>query len=65
MRQPDRHALLEIHSDEKIYLTALHDGTPMNGPSVSLLFLPDLHHYYGRGGRFFPFWADGKISACD
>jgi hypothetical protein len=48
-----------MHSGRQLYLTAPHDRTPTTGPALSAsAFVPDLHHYNGRGGRAFPLWAD-------
>ena len=52
--------LWEIRSDRQIFLTAPWDRIPSNGPALSAsAFVPDAHHYAGRGGRVFPLWADG------
>jgi hypothetical protein len=52
--------LWENHSDWQVYLTALQQHSPANGPAVTFTYLiPDLHHYRGSfGGRAFPLWAD-------
>lgn len=48
-------------SSKQIYLTAPSDRSPTNGPALSLCaYLPDLHHYHGRGGRVFPLWSDRR-----
>ncbi len=55
--------LWQWHSPQQVYLTAPHDRTPLNGPSLSFTALmPDLHHYAGRGGRAFPLWADARAT---
>jgi len=51
--------LWEVRSSDQIYLTAPSDQSPTNGPALTFTaFIPDLHHYNGRGGRTFPLWAD-------
>jgi len=51
------------HSDRQVYLTALHDHSPGEGPGLTACGLvPDLHHFNGRGGRAFPLWADAEAS---
>lgn len=51
--------LWRLHSDRQVCLTAPHDRSPSNGPSLTFTgLIPDLHHYNGRGGRAFPLWAD-------
>ncbi len=51
--------LWETHSAKQVYLTAPHDRTPSAGPALTFTgFIPDLHHYHGRGGRAFPLWSD-------
>lgn len=43
----------------QVFLTALDDRPPSGGPAASFTrFIPDLHHYHGRGGRTFPLWLD-------
>ncbi len=50
-------------SDKQVFLTAPHDRTPTNGPALTISsFIPDLHHYHGRGGRVFPLYADAGAS---
>lgn len=51
--------LWQLHSSRQVYLTAPHDRAPSNGPAMTFTaFIPDVHHYAGRGGRVFPFWSD-------
>ena len=54
--------LWERHSSRQLYLTALMQHAPTNGPAASFTsMIPDLHHYKGSfGGRVFPLWADAK-----
>lgn len=53
-----------VRSDKQIYLTAPSDRSPTAGPALTFsAFVPDLHHYNGRGGRTFPIWADAKATA--
>jgi Type ISP C-terminal specificity domain/N-6 DNA Methylase len=57
--------LWRVRSENQIYLTAPSDRSPSNGPALTFTaFVPDLHHYAGRGGRACPLWADehGKLS---
>lgn len=50
-------------SSKQVYLTAPHDRTPTAGPAISFTaFIPDLHHYHGRGGRVFPLYRDAQAS---
>lgn len=52
-------ALWELHSNDQVYMTALHMHSPSGGPAVTFCAaIPDLHHHSGRGGRFFPMWCD-------
>jgi len=52
-------ALWSSRSEAQIYLTAPSDRSPSNGPALSFTgYIPDLHHYNGRGGRAFPLWRD-------
>ena len=47
------------HSDQQVYLTALHRSSPTAGGAVTFsAAIPDLDHYHGRGGRVFPLWRD-------
>ena len=58
--------LWEIFSDKQVYATVPHDRTPTNGPALSFTsFIPDLHHYHGRGGRVFPLWADNQATSSN
>lgn len=51
--------LWETHSNQQVYMTALHRTAPSAGPAVTFsAAIPDLDHYNGRGGRVFPLWAD-------
>ncbi len=51
--------LWDWHSDQQVYLTALHRSSPSGGPAVTFsAAMPDLDHYHGRGGRVFPLWRD-------
>jgi hypothetical protein len=55
--------LWNTHSTRQVYLTAPHDRTPTNGPSLTFTALiPDLHRYHGRGGRAFPLWANAALT---
>jgi hypothetical protein len=55
--------LWAARSDRQIYLTAPSDRSPTAGPAVTTsAFVPDLHHYNGRGGRALPLWSDEKAS---
>lgn len=58
--------LWETFSDKQVYATVPHDRTPTNGPALSFTsFIPDLHHYHGRGGRVFPLWADNQATVSN
>ncbi len=62
LNQPNP-GLWKATSDKQVYLTAPHDRTPTNGPALTISgFIPDLHHYHGRGGRVFPLYADAGAS---
>ena len=51
--------LWQIHSRKQVYMTALQAHAITAGPAVTFsAFIPDVHHYNGRGGRVFPLWAD-------
>jgi hypothetical protein len=52
--------LWRSHSEEQVYLTALHRTSPTTGPSITFsAAIPDLDHYKGSfGGRVFPLWRD-------
>jgi hypothetical protein len=55
--------LWKIFSAKQIYLTAPHDRSPTGGPALSVTaYVPDVHHYHGRGGRVFPLWADAAAT---
>jgi hypothetical protein len=55
--------LWAVRSAKQIFLTAPHDRSPTAGPALTLsAFVPDLHHYHGRGGRVFPLWSDASAS---
>ncbi len=55
--------LWEAHSNRQVYLTAPQDRSPTAGPSLTFTaFIPDLHHYNGRGGRVFPLWRDREAT---
>ena len=48
-----------VRSDGQVYLTAPQDTTPASGPAATLTgYVPDAHHYHGRGGRVYPLWLD-------
>ena len=49
------------HGTGQIYLTAPMDRMPTMGPALTATsFIPDLHHYAGRGGRVFSLWKDAS-----
>jgi hypothetical protein len=51
--------LWQLRSEGQIYLTMPSDRSPSNGPALTFsAFIPDLHHYAGRGGRALPLWTD-------
>ena len=52
----------EGHSNQQVYMTALHRYAPSAGPAVTFsAAIPDLDHYKGSfGGRAFPLWADRR-----
>lgn len=54
-----------IRGASQVFLTAMDDRSPVNGPAVTLSSLvPDLHHHSGRGGRVHPLYSDaaGTVS---
>ncbi len=62
LNQPNP-SLWRGNSSKQVHLTLPHDRTPENGPSLTLTeFVPDLHHYHGRGGRVLPLWADAAAT---
>jgi len=62
MNQPNP-GLWHAWSGKQAHLTAPHDRSPTAGPALTIsTFVPDLHHYHGRGGRVFPLWADAAAS---
>lgn len=55
--------LWEVRSDQQVFLTAPSDRSPSNGPALTFsAFVPDLHHYAGRGGRAFPLWRNATAT---
>ncbi len=55
--------LWAVRSDWQVYLTAPHDRSPTVGPALTFsAFIPDLHHYHGRGGRVFPLFRGAGLS---
>ncbi len=55
--------LWAVRSDWQVYLTAPHDRSPTAGPALTFCgFIPDLHHYHGRGGRVFPLFRGAGMS---
>ena len=55
--------LWKIRSERQVFFTAPWDRIPSNGPALSATgFVPDAHHYAGRGGRVFPLWSDDKAA---
>lgn len=52
--------LWALHGPRQVYLTALVQHAPKNGPVLTAsALIPDLHHYMGSfGGRAFPLWLD-------
>ena len=55
--------LWAIHSNQQVYMTALHRYAPTGGPAVTFsAAIPDLDHYKGSfGGRVFPLWSDREL----
>ncbi len=55
--------LWAIQSDHQIWVTEQRDQPTGPGPAVTFTaYLPDLHHYAGRGGRAIPLWLDGETA---
>lgn len=53
--------LWALRSPSQIFITAPTDKSPSTGAALTVTALvPDVHHYNGRGGRFFPLWWDQK-----
>jgi len=51
--------LWETFSKEQVFLTALSQTAPKNGPAITAsAFIPDHDHYSGKGGRVFALWRD-------
>jgi hypothetical protein len=58
--------LWRMHSDQQMFLTALVRTSPTSGPALTITgSIPDLDHYNGRGGRFFPLWSDADASRAN
>lgn len=58
-----RPKLWDARSAEQVYLTAPMDLSPSGGPSITATaFVPDQHHYAGRGGRVFALWKDAAAT---
>lgn len=58
-----RSELWRLDGIHQVYLTAIEDFAPENGPAISLTcHIPDGHHYHGRGGRVLPLWRDASAS---
>lgn len=58
-----RPELWSIASNRQLFLTAPEDVSPTSGPPVTFAcFIPDMHHYHGRGGRVYPLWKDSGAS---
>ena len=50
-------------SDRQVYFTAPWDRIPSNGPALTgTAFVPDAHHYAGRGGRVFALWSNEQAT---
>ncbi|HDZ73227.1 MAG TPA: DNA methyltransferase [Aurantimonas coralicida] len=57
-------ALWSDQSQNQVYLTAIDDRSPTDGPALTIsALIPDMHHYAGRGGRVFPLWSDATASS--
>jgi hypothetical protein len=58
-----RPRLWENYSPKQIFLTALDDISSESGPACTFCaFIPDKHHYHGRGGRVYPLWANAAAT---
>ena len=59
--------LWENHSNQQVYMTALHLYAPSTGPAVTFsAAIPDLDHFKGSfGGRVFPLWADRRAQSSN
>jgi hypothetical protein len=54
-----RPELWAVLSDRQVFFTAPEDLSPTAGPSMTITgYVPDQHHYHGRGGRVYPLWKD-------
>ena len=55
-----RPPLWTAHSERQIYLTSLLTGVLGKGPAATIAaFVPDLHHFNGRGGKdIIPLWRN-------
>lgn len=55
--------LWDGRSGAQLFITAPSDQSPTAGPALSFSgFVPDLHHYNGRGGRTIPLWANAAAT---
>lgn len=51
--------LWHASGEMQVFITAPQDREPTSGPALTCCcFVPDIHHYNGRGGRVFPLWSD-------
>ena len=58
--------LWAVRSEQQVFVTAPSDQSPTNGPALTIsTFIPDLHHYNGRGGRVFPLWRDSNANVSN
>lgn len=55
-----RPPLWYAHSEQQIYLTSILTDTLGKGPAATVAgFIPDIHHFNGRGGKdIIPLWRD-------
>jgi hypothetical protein len=50
-------------SDKQVFVTAPEDRAITFGPAITISsFIPDLHHYNGRGGRVYPLLSDAEAT---
>lgn len=56
-----RSKLWSVWSSHQVFITGIDDHAPNSGPAISLTaYLPDNHHFNGRGGYAYPLWRNAS-----
>lgn len=59
INQPNPSSWQVREAPGQLFLTVLERAAPTGGPAATFtLFVPDLDHHHGRGGRAYPLWLD-------